>query len=333
MTMRKVLAVAGVLLILLVAVVILFRTGLRQSKPAAALAETRATLTLKWLYDPGFAGELVAKRGGLFANEGLDVAIQPGGFEIDPIRLVASGASQFGVAGADSFLIARSRGIPVVAIAAGYIQTPVAYYYKAGSGIHSVSDLPGKTVGLQAGQDTETLLYAMMGVANVARTSIRFYPAKYNLSPFLNGQVDVWPGYVATQSYVLRKQGVAFGVLRPKDVGLNVPGTVYFTSESFFAEHPDTVARFVRAVRKGWNWTYQHPDAAAKIISSYDSKAMPTELVLSNLRDQRDQVLPEGYTYLELKVSDWTKLNDVLLTQNLITAKVDLTTALRPQTN
>lgn len=328
--MRKILALVGVLLIALIAALFFWRTP-QPSKLTSTPNLTKATLTLKWLYDPGFAGELIAKHEGLFAHEGLDISIQPGGFEVDPIRLVASGSSQFGVAGADSFLIARSKGIPVVAIAAGYIRTPVAYYYKMDSGIHSIKDLPGKTVGVQAGQDTETLFYAMLGVAGVDRSRVRFFPAKYDLSPFLTAQVDVWPGYIATQSYTLRKQGVAFGMLRPQDVGLVVPGTVYFTTEKYLGEHPDVVAGFVRAVRSGWSWTYQHQDKAANVISSFDPKALPTELVLSNLRDQRDQVLPEGYTYLEMRSGDWSRLNDVLVQQKLIATRVDLAKALRPQ--
>lgn len=329
--MRKLLAFVGIVVVAVIAYFVFGRGP--QPTTLTAAAPMKATLTLKWLYDPGFAGEMVAKRADMFAKEGLDITIQPGGFEIDPVRLVASGASQFGVAGSDSFLIARSKGIPIVAIAAGYIRSPVAYYYKKDSGIRSIADFAGKTVGLQAGQDTETLFYAMLGVAGIDRSRIKFFPAKYDLSPFLQGQVDVWPGYIATQSYIFRKQGIEFGVIRPQDVGLNVPGTVYFTSEKFLAEHPDAVAGFVRAVRNGWTWTYQHTDQAADMISGYDSKALPKDLVLSNLRDQQDQVLPQGYSYLEMRLADWTRLNDVLVQQKLIPATVDLGKALRPAVN
>lgn len=306
--------------------------ALASCKPYAPppTAKTEVTLTLKWLFDPGFGGEMVAAKSGLFEKENLQVTLQPGGFEIDPIRLVAGGASQFGVAGADSFLIARSKGIPIVAIGAGYIRTPVAYYYKGTSSIRTVKDLRGKKIGLQAGQDTETLLYAMLGQAGIDRSSVSFVPVKYDLSPFLRGDIDVWPGYVATQSYVLRKQGVQFGMIRPQDEGLNLPGTVYFTSEKFLKEHPDLVAGFVKAVKSGWETTYRDPATAVKLISSFDTRALPEELVLQNLRDQRDQVLPDGYSYLELRRSDWDKLAAILRSQGLLEGPVNLDDALKP---
>src|SRR5436189_237850 len=83
----------------------------------------------------------------------LDSELKPGGFEADPIKLVASGSDTFGVAGADSFLLAREKGVPIVAFAAGYIETPVVFYTRADSGITSPKDFVAKRVGYQAGQD------------------------------------------------------------------------------------------------------------------------------------------------------------------------------------
>lgn len=291
----------------------------------------KATLSLKWLYDPGFAGEMVAAKHGEFAREGLDIDLQPGGFEINPISLVASGASQFGVAGADTFLIARSQGLPIVAIATGYVKTPVAFYSHADAGIRSMSDLKGKTIGMQAGQDTETIFQAMLGKAGMSLADVKVFPAKYDLSPFLERQVDVWPGYIATQSYVLRQQDVPFNVLRPNAIGIDIPGTVYFTSEEFLETHPDEVRAFVRAVLAGWKYTYENEDRAANLVASYDTKSLPKALVMANFRDQEDQIRPPGYEYGEIRRTDWEQLAQILQDQGLLKGAVDLDAALKPQ--
>lgn len=319
--------VLGILAVILIAVSLVLVLRPREQPAQQAF---RATLTLKWLYDPGFAGEMVAVRKGFLNQEGIDLSIQPGGFEIDPIRLVASGSSQFGVTGADSFLIARSRGVPIVAIGSGYIKTGVAYYVHADSNIRTVRDFSGRTVGLQAGQDTETILYAMLGASGVDRSQVRFYPARYDLSPFLQRSVDVWPGYIATQSYTLRQQNVPFRTIRPGDVGLAIPGTVYFTTERFLREHPQEVAGFMRAVRRGWQYTYEHQDEAAEIVSSFDRRTLPKPLVLSNFRDQRDQILPADYRIGEIRRSDWESLLQILQSQRLLAGPVNLSEALRP---
>jgi len=316
--------------LLVISVTVIGVAGLTFGRDATRPDLFAGRLVLKWFLDPGFAGEIVAKQKGFFEQEGLDISLQPGGFQVDPIRLVVSGGGPFGVTGADTFLIARAKGIPIVAVAAGYIQTAVALYVHPEQGISGMSDMIGKKVGVQAGQDTETLFFAMLGKAGIRSDQVKKVPVAFDLTPFLDGQVDVWPGYVATQSYSLRTRGVKFAMIRPRDVGINAPGTVYFTSETFLKEHPDIVKKFVRAVFRGWVYTYANIDDAAAIISAIDPKSLPLDLVKDNINAQRDQIIPTGYQYGELRLSDWESLDEVLFDEKLIQRKVDLLSALRP---
>ena len=81
------------------------------------MATEAVTLRLKWFNQAQFAGFYVAKDKGYYNAAGLDVNIQPGGPDFPAIQMVAGGNEQFGVTGADQILIARSKGVPVVALA------------------------------------------------------------------------------------------------------------------------------------------------------------------------------------------------------------------------
>src|SRR5712691_8740899 len=94
--------------------------GLLMSGTVLAPAAEAVTVRLKWLHQAQFAGFYVAKDKGYYAAAGLDVSIQPGGSDFPAIQMVAGGSEQFGVTGADQILIARSKGVPVVAIAVIY---------------------------------------------------------------------------------------------------------------------------------------------------------------------------------------------------------------------
>ena len=83
----------------------------------AAQAEESVTLRLKWFHQAQFAGFYVAKEKDLYKSAGLNVDIQPGGPDFPAIQMVTGGNEQFGVTGADQILIARSKGVPVVALA------------------------------------------------------------------------------------------------------------------------------------------------------------------------------------------------------------------------
>ena len=261
------------------------------------------TLRLKWLYDPGFAGEMVAAKAGLFEKYGINVDIKPGGFESDPIKLVASGADNIGVAGADSFLIARSKGVPIVAFAlGGYLETGVAYYVHADSGIDSPKDFIGKKVGYQAGQDTATIYYeALMRKLGVDRAKITEVPVKFDFTPFLQKQVDVWPGYAATQAYILEREKVPYKQFLPADSGISFIGTVYFTTEAYMAKNPKVIEAFTKGLIDGWDLTYGDYAKSLPMIESYDPAALKPDLIKFNLDKQKSSILPPGFKYAQFQ--------------------------------
>jgi len=69
-------------------------------------------------------GLVLAQEKGFFRKNRLTVSVAPASGRIDPVRSVASGANTFGIATAEEILVARSRGLPLVAVAA-LLQHPV----------------------------------------------------------------------------------------------------------------------------------------------------------------------------------------------------------------
>ena len=285
------------------------------------------SLRLKWVYDPGFAGELVAKHEGFFDHAGIPMDIRPGGFEADPVKLVASGADTFGVCGADSFLLAREAGVPIVAFAAGYLQTPVVFYAKADGGIKAVTDFAGKRVGVQAGQDTETIYAAMLQKHGLKRENVKEVPVKYDFSPFLDGLVDVWPGYAATQSYVLNEKHIAYRIITPAESGIAFIGTVYFSSESFVREHPDKVQKFLDAVITGWELAYSNRQVAVTALESYDPATLTKAVIDWNLDKQAASIRPEGRRFCELRSDELAQMSELLRQQGIMKNPVDIRAA------
>jgi ABC-type nitrate/sulfonate/bicarbonate transport system substrate-binding protein len=63
------------------------------------IRDERISFRLKWVIYSSFAHHFVALEKGFFKQEKLDVSIRPGGAGLDPIKLVASGADDVGLAG------------------------------------------------------------------------------------------------------------------------------------------------------------------------------------------------------------------------------------------
>src|ERR1700744_5405851 len=120
----------------LASVLVLILSGLF----ATARADDQGTGRLKWFNQAQFAGFYVAKDKGLYKSAGLDVNVQPGGPDFPAIQMVAGGNEQFGVTGADQILIARSKGVPIVALAVIYRRNPFVLFSLAKSSIKTPAD-------------------------------------------------------------------------------------------------------------------------------------------------------------------------------------------------
>ena len=82
-----------------------------------------------------FAGFYVAKEKATTNQPGSMSTSSPAVRTSPAIQMVTGGNEQFGVTGADQILIARSKGVPVVALAVVYRRNPFVLFSLAKSGI------------------------------------------------------------------------------------------------------------------------------------------------------------------------------------------------------
>jgi ABC-type nitrate/sulfonate/bicarbonate transport system substrate-binding protein len=78
----------------------------------AAPAVSNVSLRLMTSFEAAAAGVMVAARAGVFDHKGLRLEIHRGSKADDPISSVTDGSDTFGLARADTLLLARARGAP-----------------------------------------------------------------------------------------------------------------------------------------------------------------------------------------------------------------------------
>ena len=128
----------------------------------------------------------MAKEKGYYKSEGLDVNIQPGGPDFPAVQMVTGGNEQFGVTGADQILIARSKGVPVVALAVIYRRNPFVLFSLAKSGIKTPADYVGKKVGVKIGGNEELIYRAVLAKAEIDKSKLTEIPVKFDMTPLLD---------------------------------------------------------------------------------------------------------------------------------------------------
>ena len=263
----------------------------------------KVNLRLKWLHQAQFAGFYTADQKGFYEKNGIDVTLNAGGVDFPAVQMVASGSEHFGVTGADQILIAREKGVPIVALAVIYRESPFVLFALEESGISQPSDFIGKNVGVKLGGNEELTYRAMMQGAGIDTSKVNEIPVKFDISPLLTGQIDVWPGYAINEPIIAEEKGYAVNLIWPTDYGVNLYADTLFTTEEMIEKNPDVVRRFVIATLQGWNYAYNNPDEAVSYTLMYSdilTKDHETRMMEASLPALRPEDRPIGSMDLDV---------------------------------
>jgi len=282
-----------------------------------------ASVRLKWLHQSQHAGFYAAVDQGYYRDAGIDVTLRPGGPDFPAVQLVTSGSETYGVTGADQILLARQKGVPVVALAAIYRQTPFALMTRKQGGASSMQALSGKTVGVKFGGNEEITYRAMLKAAGLDKDDVEERPAKFDLGPFLDGDLDAFPGYEINEILSAREAGVPVNVIKPSDVGLELYGDTLFTTEKEIRENPERVRKFVAATIKGWTWAIKNSEQAGRLALKYDKNLKaPHETAM--MKASIPSVKPDGAAVGSMSEAGWQRVQKVLVDQGALKGDKDL---------
>lgn len=243
-----------------------------------AQADDEVTLQLQWVTQSQFAGYYVALDQGFYEEEGLDVTILPGGPDIAPPQVLAGGGADVMLNWMPSALAAREKGLPVVNIAQPFKTSGLMLTCWKDTGIESVEDFRGKTIGVWFFGNEYPFL-SWMSQAGIPTDGgdegVTVLKQGFNVDPLLQRQADC----ISTMTYNEYGQVLDAGVaedelvtFKYEDQGVaTLEDGMYVLEESL--EDPafvDKMVRFVRASMKGWKWAEENPEEAAGIVLDYD---------------------------------------------------------------
>jgi NitT/TauT family transport system substrate-binding protein len=264
---------------------------------AGADAEGKPVVNLQlgWLLSGNQLGEACAKRLGYYEEEGIALAFQPGGPNIDGVAIVASGKFECGqVSSSPSLMLAVSQDIPVKCFAVGAQQHPYTFFSLKKNPIREPRDLIGKKVGIQA--TGVILLKALLAKNNISERDVTIVTSGADMTPLMTGQVDAFTGW-QTNTTALRVLGDQRVELRLWDAGVKLYALPYYATVSTLQKKADLIEKFVRATARGWEYAYRNREKAVDLLI----KEFP------NLN--RDDELEAAGTMLGYAFSDNTKRN------------------------
>jgi NitT/TauT family transport system substrate-binding protein len=123
---------------------------------------------------------------------------------------------------------------------------------------------------------------------------------KFNLLPlvgdlarFMNDKTFVQQCFVTNEPFFARERGASVGALLIASDSYE-PYRVMFTSQKFLTEHPDVVAKFVRASVKGWvDYLGGDPAPANQLLATKRNDLSP-EFMAYSIKAMNDYKLVSG---------------------------------------
>jgi NitT/TauT family transport system substrate-binding protein len=244
---------------------------------------TSVTLQTDWYPQPEHGGFYDAQIRGYYKDEGLDVTILPGGPYVNSNQQVSVGAVQFSMGSSDNTLESIGNGAPLVAVGATMQHDPQAVMVHQDSPVHSFQDLNGHAVAIRLGLST----WFEYLVKRYQLKNVREIPATYSLANFLKDPEYIQQIFVTSEPFFARQAGAPVRAMLISQAGYD-PYRVFLTSRSFLQQHPEIVAKFVRASLRGWRDYLVHPDDINAAIAKLNPAMSVPQMKFSYeaLRDQ-----------------------------------------------
>ena len=256
---------------------------------ASCATEGTHPLAVELSFDrPISAGEapvIVAMTDGLFAAEGLAVSTRIIGGSPEAIARVVAGTSEFALVDLNALIRFRSQSsTPVKAVFVLYNKAPYAIVARKSRGIHVLSDIEGKTLGIADGDLTAGLWPALARQNGIHLDRVKQSRISAAVrEPMLSaGQVDAVAGFTYLSAVNLRDRGVPaddLAVLRFADSGCDAYGFAVIVNPAFAEKQPDAVKGFVRALVGGTNLTIRDEGHAVdQVLTRMDEGSRDLEL-------------------------------------------------------
>ncbi len=234
------------------------------SVTARAQGIAKVNMQLGWLASNGILGEVVALEKGFYEEEGVELEITPGGPGVDGVASVAAGRAGIGqLSSSPSLMLARSAGIPVKAIAAGYQKHPFTYFSLEGDPIRNPQDMIGKTIATQP--TAFILARALLAKNGISEDDVNLVNMGSDMNQLMTGQAAAVTGWL-TNTNALSIIGDKRVDMMLWDTGIQLYANVYYTTDKDLDENSDVVASYLRGSARGWGEAHANPEAAVDML-------------------------------------------------------------------
>jgi ABC-type nitrate/sulfonate/bicarbonate transport system substrate-binding protein len=233
---------------------------------------TALTLQTSWVADAEFSGYFIADTKGYYHQHQINITITPGGPNVTPEQVVASGRAQVGLSSADTITAAKNNGAPLMIIGTQYQKNPLGILSLKKSNINTPRDLVGKTLGVPPGSTDQ--ITAFLTVNHIDPKSVNTVSYGSDPTPIANGSVDAAVAFVTTDPFLLQEKGFETSTFLLADYNYNIYNDCVFVTQDTLKNQRPNLVSFLRASILGWQDNLADPKYVVPLITDNYGKSL-----------------------------------------------------------
>jgi signal transduction histidine kinase/CheY-like chemotaxis protein len=277
----------------------------------------QVTLQLGWKHQFQFGGYYAALEKGFYSVAGLDVNFLEGGPGKTCVLIMMSGRAQFCADDGDN-IFHFIKGVPLVALAAIFQNSPTALLTLRDSGLNTPHDLIGKRVEAIHGGFPMPEIMAMFRREGVSLNKIEKKEDSFGVDKLINGDVDAIYGYVSNEPKLLEKKGVAYNLIRPRSYGIDFYGDSLFTSKQEVEDHTERVKAFREASLRGWRYAMANQEEIVDLILRKYNRQLSKDHLLYEARTIEKLMQIKLVEVGHMNPARWRHMADLMVDQGLV---------------
>ena len=262
---RKTLLLPVTLLLLLPLLALTSCAEKQEFANATTQRHEQLTVMLDYFPNANHAGIFEAQDSDRFKDAGLDVKLQTPSDPASPLKLLAAGKVDVAISYEPELLLARSKGMRLIAIGAIFQKPLNSLISLPDANINQPSDLIGKRVGTVGTLFDEAYLRTTMEDIGAEPDDVKNINVGYNLVPaLLTGKVDAILGAMwSYEAIELHQRDKHPHVLRMADLNMpNYNELVFVVREEDLQTKNQQLRRFMQAVTNGYDQVRKNPHPA-----------------------------------------------------------------------
>jgi ABC-type nitrate/sulfonate/bicarbonate transport system substrate-binding protein len=238
-------------------------TGAGTTASSAAGTLSTVNFQLSWTHSVQFGGSYLALDGGLYAAEGLDVSLTPGGPNAPVDPPVVAGQALMGISAADYAGRSVAEGAPFRIVGVAMQKNPFVIASLTENRVTVPADLVGKRLGMAT--INQPVLDALAAFNGFDAGAVEVIPTQYDPAPLVNGEVDCLLCWLTDLPVAMTTQGIDNTTMLLADHGYTVHSQTYIVLEESLTDRREEVLALLRGEIRGWQQYRDDTDAAAQL--------------------------------------------------------------------